>query len=265
LGARRRRSSTILLVDGEGARREHLRGVLEEDGFVVAVAGDGQAAVDHVAQVETDLVVLDLDLDLDRAVDRGLDLDLDAELHLDRRRAGGRGEPVPRTTTDVLRRVRSLGTVPVIVLSTPDGGGGDIASVVGGPLGVDDFLVKPFEPLELLTRVRAALRRSGRASTLVLDHGALTIDVDAREVRRHDAVVRLTAREFDLLVFLASSPGQVFSADQLLRDVWGSDPDWQRPTTVGEHVYRLRRKLEADPAAPRHLLTSRGAGYRFEP
>src|SRR5258706_15608086 len=89
----------------------------------------------------------------------------------------------------------------------------------------------------------------------------LTIDVDAREVRLGGLVVVLTKREFDLLSFLASKPGEVFSTEALLREVWASDPEWQRSRTVSEHIYRLRRKLETDPADPQRFVTIRGSGY----
>ena len=119
----------------------------------------------------------------------------------------------------------------------------------------------------LAARVRGVLRRARPADPLpdVLSFGDLVIHPATRDVLVDGRAVELTAREFDLLCHLASSPRQVFSRGQLLRDVWDSSPDWQDPATVTVHVRRLRTKVEADPSRPRHLVTVRGAGYRFEP
>jgi DNA-binding response OmpR family regulator len=138
--------------------------------------------------------------------------------------------------------------------------------VVGLELGADDYVTKPFSPREVIARVRAVLRRTeggpGMDATLV--HGDLTIDRGRREVRIGDRDVHLTRKEFDLLEYLASSPGVTFTRTALLESVW--DFAWDGDTaTVTVHVRRLREKIEADPSAPRHLITVWGVGYRFEP
>lgn len=222
----------VLVVDDEHEVRAILRAALERDGFSVSEAGDGVTAVDRASERRPDLVLLDLGL------------------------PGMAG-------LDVLRALRRVSDVPVIVLS----GKGEVTDrVVGLELGADDYIVKPFSPREVVSRVRTVLRRMGTApSSGVLHHDDLTIDTRAREVTLDGRVVELTAKEFDLIAFLATSPRQVFSSDQLLRQVWASDPDWQSTDTVREHVSRVRRKLCIDPAHPRWLVTVRGGGYRFDP
>jgi DNA-binding response OmpR family regulator len=131
-------------------------------------------------------------------------------------------------------------------------------------------VVKPFSPGELTARIESVLRRSRRGGyqqvrggTIVF--GALCIDPTSREVQLHGQAIELTAKEFDLLAFLATSPRQVFSRAQLLDQVWSSSADWQNDATVTEHIRRLRRKIEADPDRPAYITTVRGVGYRFEP
>jgi len=164
---------------------------------------------------------------------------------------------------DVLTRLRRTSAIPVIVVT---GRGEESDRIVGLDAGADDYLVKPFSPGELAARVRSVLRRSGpEVPSDRLEFGPLHVDVTTREVRVSGAPVELTAKEFDLLVFLARSPRQVFSRAQLLKRVWGSATEWQDAATVTQHVHRLRHKLERDAAEPRWLRTVRGVGYRFEP
>src|SRR5581483_8113756 len=164
---------------------------------------------------------------------------------------------------DVLTRLRRTSAIPVIVVT---GRGGETDRIVGLDLGADDYLVKPFSPGELAARVRSVLRRALPESTNErLTFGALEIDETTRDVRVRGAAVELTAKEFDLLVFLARSPRRVFTRAQLLERVWGSATQWQDDATVTQHVHRLRHKLEADPGRPTWLRTVRGVGYRFEP
>ena len=138
--------------------------------------------------------------------------------------------------------------------------------VAGLELGADDYVVKPFSPRELTARVRSVLRRATPRPVLGrLTFDGLTIDTASREVSVDGIAVDLTAREFDLLAFLASSPRQVFSRGQLLEQVWGSSTEWQDPATVTVHVRRLRQKIDADPQNPRWVTTVWGVGYRFEP
>jgi DNA-binding response OmpR family regulator len=138
--------------------------------------------------------------------------------------------------------------------------------IVGLELGADDYIAKPFSPRELVARVRTVLRRadSSTAPGAPLGYGDLEIDPGTREVRRAGRGLRLTAREFDLLWFLASHPRRVFSRQQLMDGVWGQE--MMRDTgTITVHVRRLRSKIEPDPARPRHLETVWGVGYRFVP
>jgi len=135
-------------------------------------------------------------------------------------------------------------------------------------MGADDYVVKPFSPQELVSRVRAVLRRSGGEkspeSERPLEFGNLRIDPLSRSVTVNDSPVELTAREFDLLHLFARHPRQVFSRDHLLERVWGVS-EYIDPGTVTVHVRRLREKIEPDASNPRHLLTVWGVGYKFEP
>jgi DNA-binding response OmpR family regulator len=224
----------ILVVDDDVELRSVVRSALERDGFTVDEAGDGAVALTKIATLAPELVVLDLCL----PTVGGLDV---------LRTMSAAAEPAP----------------PVIALT---GLGDEADRIVGLELGADDYVVKPFSPRELVARVRSVLRRTrGSDPATVLEFGDLRIDTATREVRVRGEPVELRRREFDLLEFLCSSPRRVFSRDQLLVNVWQSDPDWQNPSTVGEHVHRLRAKVEDDPARPRRIVTVRGVGYRFEP
>ncbi len=163
----------------------------------------------------------------------------------------------------LLRRLRDAGDrTPVVVLS---GRSGEDDRIVGLDLGADDYLVKPFSPGELAARVRSVLRRSGgepvpRPPVPGEPSSGLRIDLWTREVELDGEPVVLTAREFDLLAFLAAHPRHVFTRKQLLAQVWSNSRGWQSEATVTEHVHRLRHKLGS-----RHLVTVRGVGYRLEP
>ena len=205
---------------------------LGADGFTVRAVADTDDARRAIADAEPDLVVLDLEM----PGEDGLDL---------------------------LAGLRRTSDVPVILLT---GRGAEHERILGLKLGADDYLVKPFSPGELSARIGTVLRRSRRsAPSAGLDFGDLQIDVPTREVVVRGAPVDMTAKEFDLLAFLAASPRQVFGREQLLQNVWGSSSDWQDDATVTEHVRRLRRKIEVDPDQPRWIKTVRGVGYRFEP
>lgn len=222
----------ILVVDDDPPTRTLLVRFLEVEGFAVEEAADGHQALELAARSRPDLVVLDITLP---AVD-GL---------------------------DVLSSLRRRGETPVILLS---GRAAEADRLLGLRLGADDYVVKPFSPPELAARIRSVLRRSAPAgSSQQLEFGELAIDLAAREVRVGDRPVDTTAKEFDLLAFLASSPRQVFTRGQLLEQVWGSSENWQDPGTVTEHMSRLRKKIEPRPGQPRWLRTVRGVGYRFEP
>jgi len=222
----------VLVVDDDEAVRSLLTRYLSLDGYDVEESADGASALAAIANEMPDLVLLDLSLPKQDGL-------------------------------DVLDRVRRTTDVPVILLTAR---GGEADRVMGLKLGADDYVVKPFSPAELSARISTVLRRSKpkRASSR-REFDGLTLDLSTREVIVHGDLAPTTAKEFDLLAFLASSPRQVFSREQLLTNVWGSSSEWQDPATVTEHVRRLRRKIELDPDRPRWIATIRGVGYRFEP
>jgi DNA-binding response OmpR family regulator len=225
----------VLVVDDEPMLRNLLSRLLRMEGYDVLEAEDGQAALNIVRAKEPDLVLLDVMLPA-------------------------------RDGLDVLGDLRRTSNVPVILVSAL---GEEADRVLGLKLGADDYVVKPFSAAELSARIESVLRRAklqatgGATNRLTL--GELAIDLQTREVTLHGGKVEMTAKEFDLLAFLAGSPRQVFSREQLLRQVWGSSSEWQSDATITEHVRRLRRKIEDDPDQPRWITTVRGVGYRFEP
>jgi DNA-binding response OmpR family regulator len=227
------RRGHVLVVDDEPMVREVITSYLERDHYRVTSVGDGIAALDWLEVGRPDLVILDLMLP---NVD-GL---------------------------SVLARLRETAAdLPVIVVTAR---GEEPDRVLGLELGADDYLVKPFSPRELVARVGSVLRRVPTApASRRLEHGSLVIDGPSREVTIDGELVALTAREFDLLAFLAAAPRQVFSRAQLLERVWESSVDYQDPSTVTVHIRRLRHKIEADPDHPRHLVNVWGVGYRFDP
>lgn len=226
------RAPLVLVVDDEPMVREVVSRYLEREGYDVETAADGQEAATLLEKRSPDLVILDLMIP----------------------QVGG---------LDLLREIRRDGGLPVIVL-TAKGDEGD--RVLGLEMGADDYVVKPFSPRELAARVRSVLRRSDpRHPDVRMVFDELVIEPAAREVSAGGEVIELAPKEFDLLVFLASSPRQVFSRGQLLEQVWGSSQDWQDPSTVTVHVGRLRQKIERDPEHPRWIDTVWGVGYRFLP
>jgi two-component system, OmpR family, phosphate regulon response regulator PhoB len=222
----------ILVVDDDEESRALVRVALEREGFSVLEAGDGAVALELVRTESPDLVVLDVNLPS----------------------KGG---------FDVLSELRLAHSVPVIMVTGRDG---ETDRVLGLELGADDYVVKPFAPRELTSRVRAILRRSAPASNEEhLDFVGLHIDLTSREVKVEGRAVGLTTREFELLAFLASSPRRVYSRAQLLERVWSSALEWQDPATVTEHVRRIRLKIEPDRDSPHRIRTVRGVGYAFDP
>ncbi len=166
---------------------------------------------------------------------------------------------------EVCRRLRAEAPVPVIMLTAR---GDEDDRVVGLDLGADDYITKPFSPRELTARVKAVLRRAAGTVTTPdlpgrIEAGDLVIEVAAHEVRRGGNPIPLTAREFDLLVFLAARPRRTFRREELLEHVWGYT--YGDSATVTVHVRRLREKLEPEPSVPRHLNTVWGVGYRWDP
>lgn len=217
---------------------------LELDGFIVLLREDGASALAAIEADPPDLVILDVGLP-----------DMDG--------------------FELLRAIRRGSEVPVVMLTARDE---ELDKVLGLELGADDYVPKPFSARELSARVRSVLRRSARAATpaAVVEepatalgdrvvHGDLVVDLAAREVRRGSRLVETTRREFDVLAALVAAPRRVFSREQLLRAAWDSSSDWQLPSTVTEHVRRLRIKLEDDADQPQLIQTVRGVGYRFVP
>jgi DNA-binding response OmpR family regulator len=224
-------TATVLVVDDERKIRDTVRLFLEQQRYAVLLAGTGEQALDVAGRLKPDLVVLDLMLP-----------DLPGE--------------------EVARSLRTLWQVPIIMLTAK---AEEADRVAGLRLGADDYVVKPFSPLELVARVEAVLRRArpgGAEGVLLFDQGRLVIDQAAREVRLGGELVALTRSEFDLLVALASTPGRVFSRAELLARVHGYDYEgYER--TIDVHVKNLRAKLGDDPKAPRYVLTVPGVGYKF--
>ena len=221
-----------MVVDDDQAVRVLLTRYLEMEGFQVDQVPDGGAALATITASQPDLVLLDLNLPS----------------------ADG---------LDILTRLRRDSEVPVILLTAR---GSEADRILGLKLGADDYVVKPFSLGELTARIASVLRRTRSAAPQsVLQFDGLALDLGTREVTAGDLLVTTTAREFDLLAFLAASPRQVFSRAQLLSNVWDSSEEWQDPDTVTEHIRRIRRRIEPDPDHPRWIKTVRGVGYRFDP
>jgi two-component system, OmpR family, response regulator len=220
----------ILVVDDEKRIVEIVKAYLEKDGFQVTGAYDGQAALQVARKEKPDLVILDLML--------------------------------PEVNGwDVCRTLRKESDVPVIMLTARD----DVTDkIVGLELGADDYVTKPFDPKELVARVKAVLRRkeSQGVASLVLNIGSLRIDRDKRTVSRDGDNIELTSTEFDLLFKLVEFPGRVYSRMQLLEHIQGDAYDgYER--TIDSHIKNLRKKIEPNPEHPRYVLTVHGAGYKI--
>ncbi len=222
----------ILIVDDEPQVVEALKLYLSRDGFRINTATDGEAALATFEAHTPDLIVLDLMLP---KVD-GL---------------------------EVFRRLRAKHATPVIMLTAKSD---ELDRVLGLELGADDYIVKPFSPREVVARVKNILRRAAPqepASGKTLEYDGLVIDPRTRTVQVAGRSIELTGKEFDLLYFLAQSPGQVFTRAQLMDKVWGYD-FFGDASTVTVHVRRLREKIETDPANPHYIATVWGVGYKFE-
>ncbi len=230
-------NTDVLVVDDEASVVEVVSLYLKRDGFQVRTAQDGREALRAIQARLPDLVVLDVMLpELD-----GL---------------------------EIMRRLRSdpSSDVPVILLTARSQ---EVDRIYGLELGADDYVTKPFSPAELVSRVKAVLRRAqrsaqGEPTEKPIDYGDLKIDPQTRIVVVRGKEVSLTATEFDLLWFLASRPRHVFNRDRLLEDVWGY-AEYLDPGTVTVHMRRLREKLELNPSEPAWLITVWGVGYKFEP
>jgi two-component system, OmpR family, response regulator RegX3 len=222
----------VLVVEDEDSFSDALSYLLRREGYEVEVAGtgpDGLAAFDRSG---ADLVLLDLMLP-------GL------------------------SGTEVCRALRTRSSVPIIMVTARDT---EVDKVVGLELGADDYVTKPFSSRELVARVRAVLRRGAEPDELVgstVEAGPVRVDIDRHVVSVNGEQVALPLKEFDLLELLVRNAGRVLTRGQLIDRVWGSDYVGDTKT-LDVHVKRLRAKIESDPAAPRHLLTVRGLGYKFD-
>ena len=219
----------ILIVEDDGRIAELIARNLEAAGYACHRSADGGRALADFARVKPALVVLDLGL-------AGID------------------------GLEVTRRIRKESDVPILMVTARSS---ESDKVLGFEVGADDYITKPFSTAELIARVRALLRRStGAVREQTLTLGGLTIDPARRAVERDGAPLPLTTLEFDLLYFLASRPGRVFSREALLEHVWGSGRVVD-DRSIDSLVSRVRRKIEPDPAVPRYVETVWGAGYRF--
>jgi two-component system response regulator RegX3 len=225
----------VLIVEDEESFADPLAFLLRKEGFTAAVAVTGQQALEEFDRNGADIVLLDLML------------------------PGMSG-------TDVAKQLRQRSTVPVIMVTARDS---EIDKVVGLELGADDYVTKPYSARELIARVRAVLRRGGEAggegdlAPLVLSAGPVRMDVERHVVTVDGEEVSLPLKEFDLLEYLLRNVGRVLTRGQLIDRVWGADYVGDTKT-LDVHVKRLRSKIEPDPGSPRHLVTVRGLGYKFE-
>ena len=220
---------TILVVDDEPTLRETLAEALDADGFNVVTAADGREALVKFRELRPDLLVLDLML---------------PEL----------------SGIEVCRIIRQESGVPILMLTAKSA---ELDKVVGLELGADDYVTKPFSLRELTARIRALLRRTEQPAgdgPAAVTLGDLAIDLAGHRILRDGAPVPVKPKVFELLAFLLRHPGQVFSREQLLEQVWGYDYAGET-RTVDVHVHWLRAAIEPDPASPSYLHTVRGVGY----
>jgi two-component system response regulator RegX3 len=222
----------ILLVEDEPTVAETVRYSLEREGFRVVLAPDGNKGVERFRNTQPSLIILDLMLP---------------------------GMP----GLDVCRLIRGESNVPIIMLTAKDS---EADKVTGLELGADDYVTKPFSMRELVSRVRALLRRAGMEETLdgrgILEGGSVSLDSDRHEVSVRGDAVRFTPKEFALLELLLERKGRLLTRDYLLEEVWG--PGYVGDTkTLDVHIKRLREKVEEDPHQPRHIVTIRGLGYKY--
>jgi two-component system, OmpR family, response regulator RegX3 len=224
----------ILVVEDEESFSDALGYMLRREGFEVAMAATGPDGIEEFDRAGADLVLLDLMLP-------GL------------------------SGLEVCRQLRQRSEVPVIMLTAKDA---EVDKVVGLEIGADDYVTKPFSARELVARIRAVLRRRGTEPddlvSSVLESGPVRMDVDRHVVSVNSDTVPMPLKEFELLEFLRRNAGRVLTRGQLIDRIWGSDYVGDTKT-LDVHVKRLRAKIEPAPSAPRHLLTVRGLGYKFEP
>jgi two-component system response regulator RegX3 len=222
----------LLVIEDEPSISEPLAYMLEKEGFEVAIAATGPAGVEEFERSGADLVLLDMMLP-------GL------------------------SGTDVCKAIRQSGNVPIIMVTARDS---EVDKVVGLELGADDYVTKPFSHRELLARIRAVLRRRSEpeeAAPTALEVGPVRMDVDRHRVTVSGEPVQLPLKEFELLELLLRNAGRVLTRQQIIDRVWGADYVGDTKT-LDVHVKRLRAKVEPQPKNPKHLLTVRGLGYKFE-
>lgn len=225
----------ILVVEDDAAVARGLQYLLAQEGWSVEIARSGEDALKMVAERTPDLAILDVRL------------------------PGISG-------FDLCRELRRSLTIPILMLTARID---EIDKVLGLELGADDYVTKPFTPRELVSRVRALLRRAygalagADARQSQIHHGALRIDLERRRVYKDDHRIDLTATEFELLAFLARHPGIVFTRDALLREVWDYDNFVGDEKTINVHIRHLREKIEDLPEEPAYIITMRGVGYKF--
>lgn len=226
--------SRILIVEDEESISDPLSFLLGKEGYDVQVVDNGLDALVEFERAGADLVLLDLQL------------------------PGMSG-------TEVCRHLRQRSNVPVIMLTAKDS---EIDKVVGLELGADDYVTKPYSSRELIARIRAVLRRQAEPEEdlphATVQAGPVRMDVERHVVNVHGAAVNFPLKEFELLEMLLRNAGKVMTRGQLIDRVWGSDYVGDTKT-LDVHIKRLRSKIEPDPAAPKHLVTVRGLGYKFEP
>ncbi len=222
----------VLVVDDEESYRQALAAGLAREGFAVETAADAHEALRLFHRVHPDLVLLDIMLP-------------------------------DQSGTELCQRMRAMAPVPIIMVTARDS---EVDVVLGLELGASDYVAKPFRLRELVARMRAVLRRGTSAPKPpeeVIQVGPVRVDTGRREVTVADEPVELSRKEFDLLTLLMSNAGQVVTREWCIDRLWW-DQELSDTRTLDTHVKRLRRKLEPDPSNPRHLLTVRGVGFRFE-
>ena len=224
----------ILVVDDEVDIVDFIGDYLTGEGYEVIKAYDGVEALNKMRQNLPDLVVLDIMLP-------GLD------------------------GFEVCKQIRADSTIPILMVTAKDT---DVDKIVGLEIGADDYIPKPFNPRELVARVKAILRRTYRqdyqphSQTVILEYKDLSIDTQRRRVTIENRLLELTVKEFDLLLFLMQNPGHVYSRDHLLDSVWGRD-SFVGARTVDVHIRRLREQIETDASQPQYIKTVWGVGYKF--
>jgi two-component system, OmpR family, response regulator RegX3 len=224
----------VLVVEDEESFSDALSYMLRNEGFEVGIAANGPQALTEFARTGADIVLLDLMLP-------------------------------EMSGTEVCRRLRQQSEVPIIMVTARDS---EIDKVVGLELGADDYVTKPYSPRELVARIRAVLRRHApdatETATATLSAGPVRMDVERHVVSVDGEPVQLPLKEFELLELLLRNAGRVLTRGQLIDRIWGADYVGDTKT-LDVHVKRLRSKIEPEPSAPRHIVTVRGLGYKFEP